>query len=283
MFISPMLLEKRDHPFDDDRYIFEPKIDGHRLILSMQNGIVRLYTRHGNEVTRQYPELHNVPIEDGSDVVLDGEVAYMDPETGAIEFEGIMERFRLKKPLSIREASVRQPVHYFVFDIMRYKGEDVRSWPLSERKALLNEVLEGNRYYSRMLAVDGAGTALFEAILGKELEGIVAKRKDSSYVSRRDPNWLKIINYKYVTVQIAGYRKNQFGWLAQHNGRAVGIIELAVPAAHRQAFYGVAKTIITGEDRDYVYVQPSIEAVVRFRNWTRAGMLRAPEFVRFVV
>ena len=63
----------------------------------------------------------------------------------------------------------------------------------------------------------------------------------------------------------------------------MGIIELAVPAAHRQAFYGVAKTIITGEDRDFVYVQPSIEAVVRFRNWTRAGMLRAPEFVRFVV
>jgi len=283
MFIAPMLAEKREKPFDDDRYIFEPKIDGHRLILSMQNGVVRLYTRHGNEVTRQYPELHNVPIEDGSDVVLDGEVAYMDPETGAIEFEGIMERFRLKKPLSIREASIKRPVHYFVFDIMRYKGENVRSWPLTERKALLNEVLEDNRYYSRTLAVDGAGTALFEAILGKELEGIVAKRKDSPYVSRRDPNWLKIINYKYVTVQIAGYRKNQFGWLAQHNGRAVGIIELAVPAAHRQAFYGVAKTIITGEDRDFVYVQPSIEAVVRFRNWTRAGMLRAPEFVRFVV
>jgi len=200
MFIAPMLAEKREKPFDDDRYIFEPKIDGHRLILSMQNGVVRLYTRHGNEVTRQYPELHNVPIEDGSDVVLDGEVAYMDPETGAIEFEGIMERFRLKKPLSIREASIKRPVHYFVFDIMRYKGENVRSWPLTERKALLNEVLEDNRYYSRTLAVDGAGTALFEAILGKELEGIVAKRKDSSYVSRRDPNWLKIINYKYVTV-----------------------------------------------------------------------------------
>jgi DNA ligase-1 len=283
MFIAPMLAEKREKPFDDDRYIFEPKIDGHRLILSMQNGVVRLYTRHGNEVTRQYPELHNVPIEDGSDVVLDGEVAFVNPETGAIEFEGIMERFRLKKPLSIREASVRQPVHYFVFDIMRYKGEDVRSWPLTERKALLAEVMQDNRYYSRTLAVDGAGMALFEAIREKELEGIVAKRKDSPYVSRRDANWVKIINYKYATVRITGYRKNQFGWLAQYNGRVVGIIELAVPAAHRQAFYGVAKTIITGEDRDYVYVQPSIEAVVRFRNWTRAGMLRAPEFVRFVV
>lgn len=38
MFLSPMLLEKREEPFDDERYIFEPKIDGHRLIISIDNG-----------------------------------------------------------------------------------------------------------------------------------------------------------------------------------------------------------------------------------------------------
>lgn len=282
MFISPMLLEKRESPFDDDRYIFEPKIDGHRLIMSVQSDAVRLYTRHGNEVTRQYPELHDVPIADSSDAILDGEVAYVT-ETGAVEFESIMERFRMSRPMSIREASVRRPVHYFVFDILRYKGQDVRSKPLTERRALLNDVLQNNRYFSRTLVVDGAGRQLFEAIRSKRMEGIVAKRKDSTYVSQRSPKWLKIINYQYATVQIAGYRKNQFGWLAQLDGKGVGIIELAVPATHRQAFYGIAQTIVTGKDRDYVYLQPSIQAVVRFRNWTRSGMLRSPEFVRFVV
>ena len=92
MFIQPMLLGKREEPFDDDRYVFQPKIDGHRLILSRTSGHVRLYTRHNNEVTRQYPELHNVPVDGCADIVLDGEVARLD-ETGWVDFEAIMERF----------------------------------------------------------------------------------------------------------------------------------------------------------------------------------------------
>ncbi len=283
MFITPMLLEKRESPFDDERYLFEPKIDGHRLILSMENGIVRLYTRHNNEVTRQYPELHNVPIEDNNDVVLDGEVACLNPENGLIEFELIMERFMKKKPMAIMEAAVRKPVHFFVFDILRYKGEDLRGRPLMERKMLLDQVLSANHYISPLMRVDDTGISLFEAIREKKLEGIVAKRKTSKYVGRRHPSWIKIINYTYAEVKVVGYRKNQFGWLLQHRDRTVGVLELAVPSAHKKAFYGVSKGLVTGEDRNYVYVKPSIAARVRFRNWTRAGMLRTPEFVDFVI
>lgn len=283
MFISPMLLEKREKPFDDDRYIFEPKIDGHRLILSMENGIVRLFTRHNNEVTLQYPELHNVPIEDNTDVVLDGEVACINQESGSIEFEMVMERFMMKKPMTIMEAVVRQPVHFFVFDILRYKGKDLRELPLIERKKILEQVLSANNFISPLMNIDDTGVSLFEAIREKKLEGIVAKKKGSKYVGRRNSNWVKIINYAYAEVQIAGYRKNQFGWLLKHRERTVGVLELAVPSAHKNAFYGVSKVLITGEDRNFVYVQPSIKALVRFRNWTRAGMLRTPEFVDFSI
>jgi DNA ligase 1 len=164
MFLPPMLLEKTEEPFDDERYLFEPKIDGHRLILSMENGIVRLFTRHNNEVTTQYPELHNVPIEDNSDVVLDGEVACINPEKGSIDFEMVMERFMKKKPMSIMEAVVRQPVHFFVFDILRYKGEDLRGLPLIERKILLEQVLSANNFISPLMRVESTGVSLFEAI-----------------------------------------------------------------------------------------------------------------------
>ncbi|RKP54931.1 ATP-dependent DNA ligase [Cohnella endophytica] len=283
MFLVPMLLEKREKPFDDERYIFEPKIDGHRLILSMENGIVRLFTRHNNDVTRQYPELYNVPIEDGTDVVLDGEVACINPATGTIDFEMVMERFITKKPLAITEASVRQPVVFFVFDILRYRGEDLRGRPLMERKSLLTEVLTENRHFSKVINIEGAGNSMFTAIKEKQLEGIVAKRKNSKYVSRRDSNWIKIINYNYAEVQIAGYRKNQFGWLLQHRNKPVGILEFAVPSAHKKAFYGVTKGLVTGEDRDFVYIEPKIAAQVRFRNWTLAGMLRTPEFIDFLI
>lgn len=84
MFLSPMLLETAKSPFSHSNYIFEPKIDGHRLIFSQQDGKIRLYTRNETDCTRQYPELL-YPFD--NDIILDGEVACTDPETGSIGFE----------------------------------------------------------------------------------------------------------------------------------------------------------------------------------------------------
>jgi ATP-dependent DNA ligase len=283
MFLPPMLLEKRESPFDDDRYLYEPKIDGHRNLLSLEAGKVRLFTRHQNDVTSNYPELHDVLIADHSDVLLDGEVACQDPETGSIDFGLIQERFAKKTLLAIQQAMVSHPVHYYIFDILRYRGRDLRPLPLTERKKILSEVVRSSPYCSVVMSVEGTGTALFDVIKQRGMEGIVAKRLTSRYVGRRCSDWIKIINYTYATVQIAGYRKKQFGWLAEHNGRPVGIIELAVPIEHKRAFYGLADRLKVREDRDYVYVEPRISVRVKFRNWTRAGMLRSPEFVEFVV
>lgn len=271
-FISPMLLEQVDSPFSDGQYIFEPKIDGHRLILSRSNGVTRLYTRHHNDVTAKYPEL----IADGPDIVLDGEIAVMDPDTGIPDFELTMQRFQSKKS--------RLPVSYVVFDILRYDGTDLRNLPLVERKSILDHAITDTPTISKIAYVDGRGEDLWDAIIARNMEGVVAKRKDGRYhTGKRTPDFVKIINYSYVEVCIAGYRKGDFGWLAQHNGRPAGVIELGVPPAHKQAFYGVAKPLITGEDRDFVYVQPLIKARVKFRNWTRSGMLRSPVFVDFVL
>lgn len=84
---QPMLLEKSDKPFNSSTHIFEPKIDGHRLILPRMKD----ETRHRTDCTHQYPELWNVPIE--VNVVLDGELCAIDPETGSIDFVLVMERF----------------------------------------------------------------------------------------------------------------------------------------------------------------------------------------------
>ncbi|WP_307725644.1 hypothetical protein [Brevibacillus reuszeri] len=62
-----MLLEQIDKPFSDAQYVFEPKIDGHRLELSRSNGKTRLFTRHNNDVTSKYPELVTLQF-DGTDL-----------------------------------------------------------------------------------------------------------------------------------------------------------------------------------------------------------------------
>ncbi|GGF96869.1 ATP-dependent DNA ligase [Paenibacillus abyssi] len=193
MFYAPMRATGCDHPFDDKAFVFEPKLSGQRLILLFINGQVRLYTRHQTDVTRQYPELHNVPINDAADAVFDGELTYVNPDTGLLEPRTVIERYRMLKIPKIREGAAQYPLRYFVFDVLYYNGEDMRNRPLSERKKLLDDILEENAYYRRVTSVETKGVALFEAVKWYGLEGMIAKRKDSLYTDACNDDWQAII------------------------------------------------------------------------------------------
>ncbi|NOU95571.1 ATP-dependent DNA ligase [Paenibacillus sp. LMG 31456] len=284
MFIAPMLLETTPAPFNHADYIFEPKIDGHRLLLSRINGETHLYTRHNNDCTHQYPELNKIALDD---VILDGEVAATD-ESGRVDFESIMERFSLRKPDKVQNAAHSRPVNYVVFDILHYKGEDLRGYPLHKRKELLATLDFGNANIALIPSVEAEGEQLYSKIEALKMEGIVAKRANSIYVSNRSSAWQKIINWTYVDVVITGYRKGDFGWLAavpEKNGkfRPVGVIELGVTPRHKMAFYSIKDRLLEVEDRDYVHLEPRLRAKVKIRNWTKAGLLRSPVFVDFLL
>lgn len=286
MFIDPMLLATAPEPFSDSRYIFEPKIDGHRLIFSQQQSTARLYTRHNNDCTRQYPEINGALFP--HDVILDGEIACVDPATGVSDFEAVMSRFQAKKADKIARLSAINPAIYVIFDILSYKGEDLRRLPLMERKAILANLTLPNTSLGIIPYIDGAGESLFTQIQTRGMEGVVGKRKVSVYeTGRRSDNWRKVINWTHTDVFITGYKKSEFGWLAavEERGRLrpAGIIELGVSPTEKKAFYGVAQQLITGEDRNFIYVEPRIQVRVKMRNWTRAGMLRSPVFVKYIV
>ncbi len=137
LFIPPMLLETSQAPFFHPDYIFEPKIDGHRLILSRQEGVTRLYTRHNNDCTMQYPELFDLAEDD---IILDGEVACVDRLSGSIDFESVMERFSARNVDKVLRLTATMPANYIVFDLLRYNGQDLRGWPLMQRKQLLPSI-----------------------------------------------------------------------------------------------------------------------------------------------
>ncbi|MDQ0058561.1 ATP-dependent DNA ligase [Paenibacillus harenae] len=197
MFLKPMQMTESKLPFDEKRYLFEPLIDGHRLQLSFIGNKATLYTKHHNDVSRQYPELLNVPAVQPADFVLDGEVACINPTTGETEFDMLIERFKLRKEPAIRDAKRLMPVHFYVFDVLYYNGIDMRDKPLSERKQLLQQIVENNAYYEQLPYVDGAGKALFDFVKQSGLEGIACKRKDSLYVAGDSGSWLKVKNPYY--------------------------------------------------------------------------------------
>lgn len=286
MFISPMLLETAQAPFNDNNYIYEPKFDGHRAILSCIGGQARIYTRHNNECTRQYPELLSVPFTE--DMILDGEIVCIDP-TGTVDFESVMTRFQAHRSDSINRLMGQLPATLVVFDILMYRGEDLRGLPLMQRKEILATAsLPTNRHITMVPYIEGAGEALYADIRARSMEGIVCKRMDSKYVSRRSPSWQKVINWTYVDVWVTGFRKDEFGWLVSvEDGagrlRPAGVVEFGPNRDHKQAFYRVAKPLVIGQDKNNVYLQQGIRVRVKTRNWTKAGMLRDPVFVNFLI
>lgn len=272
MFISPMLLHKSDEPFDSSDYITELKLDGIRLIYSVDAaGKVRLYSRHNNEITAKFPELHSLDLPPGT--VLDGELIVSDSD-GKPDFEAMMSRFLSSKSTA--------PVSFVAFDVLQHRGERVTGLPLLERKELLaNLVPTDTALLSKVQFLEGHGAAYYNAVQTQGLEGIVLKRKDSRYqVGERSDAWLKVINYHYADVCVTGYRKKEFGWLlADDAGKYLGVMELGVPPHARAKVYCAE---VREETADFEYLAKPVKCRVKFRNYTKAGLLRLPSFVEWV-
>jgi len=263
-------------------------MNGHRVIFSHKKGITRIFTRHHNECTSQYPELlHQVPTDD--DVVLDGEIVCVPPGKETFEFEAVMDRFRLKKDLKIFQASNVSPVTAVIWDILELNGRSLRNLSLMDRKRILAEVLGDNKFICKIPYFDTAGSYLFNAVKERGWEGICSKPKTSTYVSGEAGRkiWKKIINYQYCEVYLGGYRKKTFGWvslLPRIDGSLSpgGIIELATNPIQRNHFFKRAHKLVKGEDKNFVYLHPEIRGIVRHRGFTRNHMLCLPEFVDFI-
>lgn len=180
------------------------------------------------------------------------------------------------------------PVTFVIFDILMYKGRDLRGLPLMERKAILSTITLPGPAFGVMPYIEGSGEALFAQVETRGMEGMVGKRMDGQYVSRRSEAWKKVINWSYEEVYITGYRKDKFGWLtavpdSAGKLRPAGIIEHGPGPMIKKKFYSESKKFVFGDDQNFVYLEPQFRAEVKIRNWTKAGLLRSPVFTKFIV
>lgn len=291
---SPMLATAVDAPFDDLGWFFELKWDGYRAITRIErDGTVAIVSRNGNDFTAKFPELGALA-EAFSErpVIVDGEICVLDVQ-GRPSFSALQERLD-----RFGRSGEKSAVTYVVFDMLYGNGRDLRGEPLEERQAALEAILTGRGPVMLSKHVVGSGTALFALARERGLEGIVAKRRSSTYQERRSRDWLKMKVLARQEFVIGGWTqarggRSHFGALlvgvydgddlvyAGSVGTGFDAKKLAAIAAKLKPLERTTSPFAQKPKTDAraYWTTPSLVAEVTFTEWTRDGMLRHPVFV----
>ncbi|SDE29003.1 DNA ligase D [Paraburkholderia lycopersici] len=296
--LAPELATPADAPPHGDNWLYELKFDGYRVLARIDRGArgkndVRIFTRTGNDWTAKFPrQVEALRALEVESAWLDGEAVVLD-EAGVPDFQTLQNAF---------DAGRADAITFWLFDLPWLDGMDLREVPLEARREKLSALLAGKPQDALRFseAFEGEPQALLEAACEANLEGLVAKRRDSRYTSTRSAAWLKLRCARRQEFVIGGYtepqgRREGFGALLigvydehgalQYAGKvgtgfdamrleAVGA-ELRSRECERPPFAAVP----AGERRAPVHwVRPELVAEVRFKTWTSAGVVRQASF-----
>ena len=298
--LEPMLATLFARPFDNTDWLFEPKLDGVRALAFLRGGQVALRSRRGTLITRQYPGIASeLARRQEGEAVVDGEIVALN-EQGVPDFERLQQRLHLTRPEDIARRDLEIPAVYFAFDLIYLNGRDLRGLPLSQRKALLWQALDQSQHVRYLDHMEGEGEEFFRAAAAMGIEGIIAKRKASTYrAGARSRDWLKIKSTQSQEFVVGGYsegqgaRRDTFGalLLGHHEGdRLLYAGHVGSGFSERQLveLKERLRRLETGRchfaeapptgPAPFHWVRPELVAQVKFSQWTREGRLRAPVF-----
>jgi bifunctional non-homologous end joining protein LigD len=278
-------------PASPEDWIFEIKFDGYRMLARVEGKSVKLITRNGNDWTAKLPGLHKsllaMKLPDGW---YDGEIVVHD-ESGRPNFGMLQLAF---------DGSNTADIVYFVFDAPYLNGYDMRAVPLETRRAALQAVLDKSATAPVRFSEE-FGTApeeLVAAACKLGLEGVIGKRRNSPYVLRRSPDWIKLKCGKRQEFVICGYTDPQ--------GSRTGIGALLLGIHDKNGVLQYAGNVGTGFNentlrdlkqklsalesdvsplppkavagRKHHWVKPKLIAEISFAEWTSAGSVRHAVF-----
>ena len=196
--IHPMIpVETFDLPHDLKRFIVEPKLNGIRGIarISSGGGRIDITAKSGRNIADSFPEIVKGLAQLGQkhSLVLDGEIIFSRGQTDKERITVVGRSNSIPK----QGFPIENPCAFVVFDLMYLDGEDLRREPLRSRKSELSRILHLTTTQTRLgvARIKFAESKLFDHTawaLAHGFEGVVFKRKDSSYVSRRSAAWLKL-------------------------------------------------------------------------------------------
>ena len=217
--LTPMLASPGDlpGPAEDQQWAYETKWDGSRVLAFLDGGRARFRSRNDLEVTVSYPELADLGAVLGArQAILDGEVVAFGAD-GRPSFARLQKRMHVGRAADAQRLSGTDPVRYLIFDVLYLDGSPTIGLPYRQRRELLAELdLDGASWQCPPYFA-GNGALVLRASQELGLEGVVAKRLESSYrPGRRSPDWRKIKNIRVQEVVVLGWQPG--------NGRRAGTI-----------------------------------------------------------
>ena len=296
--LTPMLAELTDRAFVQPGWMWEPKLDGYRVLAFLDGKGVRLLSRRGLEL-RGFPRLcAELAGQAVKGMVLDGELVALDA-AGRPSFNALQNRVQARTNHDIAEGERNVQVLFYCFDLLHFAGINLRKAPYSARRRYLSQCLLPSTLVKLVHAVSD-GPALLDASLASGLEGVVGKRSDSAYLpGRRSKAWLKVKATQSADFVIGGYTegKGSRGHLgallvgywrgrelhyASHVGSGLDAHILASLDAQLEPLRrdDCPFTVKPDLHSPTHWVEPRLVAEVRFQNWTEDGFLRAPVFLR---
>lgn len=294
---QPMMARTTEKPFNDPEWLYEVKWDGIRAIAYV-DGEISLRTRNDKELITKFPELNELT-ELASNVVLDGEIVILTD--GLPDFQAVASRNQASNSRDIEVGASERPATYIVFDLLEEDGVSMIDQPLHERIEALKKHLKPGKHVIQSQPIQEQGTEYYQAAVQKNLEGIIAKRRTSTYQPGvRSPDWLKIKKVKTCDCVIFGYtpgtgnREGSFGALLlglydEGEPRYVGRVGTGFSDSDLNSILTRLEEISVEKpwfDEPDIpsgskWVQPKLVTQIGYQEVTQDQRLRAPRFQGF--
>jgi DNA ligase D-like protein (predicted ligase) len=294
--VEPELATLTHDRFSGPDWLYERKFDGERCLAIRRGGRISLLTRNRQQAGSTYPELTEaLAAQEAGDFLVDGEVVAFAGK--ATSFARLQRRLGVRNPGQDLRRAV--PVYFYLFDVLRADGADVRHLPLRERKRILRRLLSYRGPLRYTTHRNTHGEAYWAHACRNHWEGVIAKRADAPYQSGRTRDWLKFKCENSQEFVIGGFTDPQgtrsgLGALLlgyydgdgrlTYAGKVGTGFDAAALASLRHTLGGMERerpAFARGAlPRSPVHwVEPKLVGQVAFTEWTGAGQLRHPRYL----
>lgn len=288
--IKPMLIGASGQAFEAEGYLYEIKFDGERTLAYLDQTGTVLINKRNKRMLPVFPELSEIHKQVNHRCILDGEsLCLID---GRPNFAEVQRRSLMANDFKIKLAAKANPVSFIAFDILYLDGEDLTDRPLMERKQLLQETVAENDRIAVSRYFQSGGVDLYKLTKEQNLEGIVAKKKESKYYQgKRTKDWIKIKNMLDEDFLVCGWipkenrmisivlgKYNDRGQLVYKGHVTLGVGGSNFARVQECERSGPLFDPIPKGNENAIWLKPELVCTVEFMEYTSSGGMRQPVF-----